>query len=269
MLKVNSQKVYYLPWIFTPLQSFWWLLTWGYLHGFCFLVLYLFLSGLATNSTIFKAIKLQDLTFYKSLFNSIDHSIPFLPKTIFLYYLSYLVIFLFPCLFFIPKFFSKFQQHFIFQKINQFLYSLFITEIIFSLLWLIPIIYDHNQMQRYKSLGNNIIKFLFEWTSDTGFLGFKDPLNLGAAIPSIHASPFILFTCFLWSCRKLRKDYLFTWFAWISGIIALLIIISTVTTKRHYFIDPLLGLVFNLLIWKIITEWIRFFPIHNYIFYKK
>lgn len=154
------------------------------------------------------------------ILTQIDHAVPYLPWTSVIYIMMY------PLLFWI---FYELQN---FENQNKLLYSFCILMVISNLIFFMyPVIYPREfyPLPYENNLGVNLLRTI----------RFIDrPVN---CFPSLHVSSLFLFSFSLWT--ESRKKF------FVSLIFTLLISVSTMTTKQHYFLDVIAGIVLSTLIY--------------------
>ncbi|MBI4924279.1 MAG: phosphatase PAP2 family protein [Bdellovibrio sp.] len=145
----------------------------------------------------------------------IDRMIPFLPNTVWIYMSEYIY---FAVVYFVAK-----EP----DNLNKYLYSFFAIQVLsVAIFWIIPTTYPRELFPLQDDL-NSITYYAFS------HLRMADsPAN---CCPSLHVSS--VFLSSLVFLQEQRKKFIF-FFIW-----NLLIAVSTLTTKQHYLVDVVTGIV--------------------------
>lgn len=169
-------------------------------------------------------------------FTPLDHAVPFLPWTSWIYVSDYVFAFL------------VFMLVRDMRNANRFLYSFFALQIVsVAIFWLWPTMYPRELFPLEMSGAGS-------WSAGllTGIRKIDSPLN---CCPSLHVSGCVLASFIFLDEQRSKFKWFFAW--------AMAIAVSTLTTKQHYAIDVFSGI---LLAWAMYWFFRRFFeyPIPAY-----
>lgn len=165
-------------------------------------------------------------------FSWVDTAIPFLPYSVWIYTSEYL--------FFGVVYWTCRD----FKNLNQYFYSFLGLQVVSSLIfWLWPTTYPRNQFPLPNHLEGTLTYFVFDSLRKTD--------TAANCCPSLHVSSVYL-SSFLFLREQRNKLPLF--FLW-----ATLIAISTLTTKQHYLIDVITGLMMASLTYWFFYKFVHYF----------
>jgi len=162
-------------------------------------------------------------------FTWLDHVVPFVPTTIWIYVSEYF--------FFVAVFFSISGE----RTLNEYFYSLVMLQIIcIPIFFLWPTIFPRGLFPLPNDL-DSMSHWIFTWLRET-----DSPAN---CFPSLHVSGVILSALVLRESRRIFIPFM---------IWALAIACSTLTTKQHYFADVVAGLFVAALIHLVMRRFVAF-----------
>ncbi len=154
-------------------------------------------------------------------FSFIDHWIPFIPNTFWVYTSEFIM------------YFTAYIMAKDMENTNKFLYAfmgLFIITAIIFMIW--PTVFPRDLYPLTKDI-NPITYFAFTWLRI-----FDAPTS---CVPSLHVASTYLTSFIFLGEQKKKFKYFFIW--------ATLIGLSTMTTKQHYFVDVISGLCLSIFIY--------------------
>lgn len=162
----------------------------------------------------------------------VDNAVPFIPTTIWLYISEYF--------FFVAVFLTVKEE----KSLNEYFYAWVILQIIcIPIFWLRPTIFP---------------RYLFELPNGLDSMSYFVFANMritdlaSNCFPSLHVSGVFVSALVL---RKHSKRFL-PFLIW-----AIIISASTLTTKQHYFVDVLAGLVLAILIHAVLRRFVAYRPL--------
>jgi membrane-associated phospholipid phosphatase len=160
----------------------------------------------------------------------LDQKIPFIPQTVWIYGSEYL-------LFFFTYLHCKNEEN-----INRYAYS-FLAQQIFSvtIFWLWPTTYPRELFPLPEHLDT------FTYSAFSNLRMADSPTN---CCPSLHVSS--VYLCSFMFIHEQRKKFPF-FFGWATAIA-----LSTLTTKQHYFVDVVAGVITSLLFFWIFSARVRY-----------
>ena len=163
-------------------------------------------------------------------FTWVDSTIPFIPDSLWMYLSLYPMI---GAAYFLAR---------DLENLNKFLYSSFfviILSVSFFLIW--PTIYPRNLFQIPSGIN--------EWTKFT-FFYLRQIDTPASCCPSLHVSCSFLSSFIFLEEQKEKFPFFFLW--------SILISLSTLTTKQHYFIDVLTGFMISIFVYVVFYRFISY-----------
>jgi hypothetical protein len=162
----------------------------------------------------------------------IDHAVPFLPNTVWIYVSEYV--------FFITVYVTCRDM----VNLNRYLYSFVVLQIVSCLIfWAWPTTYPRDQFPLPADL-NGLTYALF-----SSLRNADTPAN---CCPSLHVSSVYLSSFIFLDDQRKKFPYFFGWGTAIA--------ITTLTTKQHYLVDVITGLMMATLFYWAFHRWIPYRP---------
>jgi membrane-associated phospholipid phosphatase len=166
----------------------------------------------------------------------LDSMIPFIPQTIWIYMTEYL---LFLMVFFMSKDYAN---------CNKYLYAFFFQQTIaVAIFWFWPTTYPRHLFPLPEEL-DALSYYIF-----SGLRTSDSPAN---CCPSLHVSSVFLSSFVFLKEQQKKFPYFFVW--------AILIALSTLTTKQHYIVDVVTGFLLAAVTYWVTYNLIKFVPVKSF-----
>lgn len=162
-------------------------------------------------------------------FDMVDRTMPFWPKTVWIYFTEYVIFF--ACYFLLESWLDLARYFYSYMTI------LFISCIVF---WIYPVTFPREKYH-LRDYPDNLSKRALSFLRDK----MDTPAN---CLPSLHVSSCFVSAFAFWYQSKILFSIFFVW--------SVLVGISTMTTKQHYFID-----VWTAFLLTVLVFWFYYFQV--------